>query len=141
MRLVQCLKGVVFAVVVGSMSTAIMSAQKLSITGALSRVMAIGGESTGCSVRLDAEININGKAMRYIKVSDAQPGRLEGLNGERITATERIAYRHGVVTGVKPFPRTREKSLSSARSARMGHLRLPLRQGSWMAYSAASPSV
>ena len=105
MRLVECLKGVVFVVVVGSLSTAIMSAQKLSITGGLSRIMAIGGESTGWSVRLDAEINVNGKAMRSIEVSDAQPGRLEGLNGKRITATGRIAHRQGVETGVKLFLR------------------------------------
>jgi heat shock protein HslJ len=105
MRLVQCLRVVAFAVVVGSLSTAIMSAQKLSITGGLSHVMAIGGESTGWSVRLEAEINVNGKAMRSIEVSDAQPGRLEGLIGKRITATGRIAHRQGVETGETPFLR------------------------------------
>ncbi len=46
---------------------------------------------------------VDGKAMRSIEVSDAQPGGLEGLIGKRITATGKIVHRQGVETGEKPF--------------------------------------
>ena len=43
--------------------------QALSVTGKLTRAMAIGGESTGWMIQLDAETNIEGKQVSSIEVS------------------------------------------------------------------------
>jgi heat shock protein HslJ len=78
--------------------------QKLSVTGTLSRVMAIGAESTGWAIQLDSETTIDGKPVVSIQVSDShEPGRLESLADKRVTIVGKVAHRHGVETGAQPF--------------------------------------
>jgi heat shock protein HslJ len=132
MRSFHCLKGVVFSAIVVILSTAIMSAQKLSITGELSHVMAIGGETTGWAVHLDAEISVDGKTMRSIEVRDAEPGRLEGFVGKRITATGRIAHRQGIETGEKPFLRIASVNEALASTLRTENATGDLKGSEWV---------
>jgi hypothetical protein len=78
--------------------------QKISVMGTLSRVMAIGAESTGWAIQLDSETTIGGKPVTSIQVSDSrEPGRLESLADKRVTIVGRIGHRHGVETGAQPF--------------------------------------
>lgn len=117
------------------------SAQRLSIIGELSHVMATGGESTGWSVRLDTEISVDGKAMRSIEVSDAHPRRLDRLVGKRITATGRIAHRQGVETGEKPFLRI--ASIKEAPAPTLGKQQAPadLKGSEWVLEDLAGLGV
>jgi len=78
--------------------------QKISVTGTLSRVMAIGAESTGWAIQLDSETTIDGKPVSSIQVSDSrQPGRLESLADKRVRIFGTVGHRHGVETGAQPF--------------------------------------
>jgi heat shock protein HslJ len=78
--------------------------QKISVTGTLGRVMAIGAESTGWAIQLDSETTIDGKAVSSIQVSDShEPGRLESLADKRVTIVGKVGHRHGVETGAQPF--------------------------------------
>jgi len=43
-------------------------AQKITVTGKLGRVMAIGGESTGWTILLDSEATIDGKQVNSVEV-------------------------------------------------------------------------
>ena len=81
-----------------------MPAQKIVVTGTLSRVMAIGAESTGWAVQLDSETTIDGKPVSSIQVSDArQPGKLESLDNKHVKVVGSLSHRHGVETGDQPF--------------------------------------
>jgi heat shock protein HslJ len=78
--------------------------QKISVTGTLSRVMAIGAESTGWAIQLETETTIDGKPVSSIQVSDSrEPGRLESLADKRVTIVGTVGHRHGVETGAQPF--------------------------------------
>lgn len=78
------------------------AAQRLTLTGTLSHVMAIGGESTGWSLQLDTETTIDGKPLTSLQVSDPQPDRLEALANKHVRATGRLTHHHGVETGDQP---------------------------------------
>jgi len=52
-------------------------AQKITVTGKLDRVMAIGGESTGWAIQLDSEAAIDGKQVNSIEVAST-PDRPSG---------------------------------------------------------------
>lgn len=141
MSLAQCHRGVVFAAIAIILSTSVMSAQKLSITGELSRVMAIGGESTGWSVRLDGEISVDGKTISSIEVSDAHLQRLDRLVGKHIIATGKIAHRQGVETGRKPLLRI--ASINEAPAPTLGAQQSPadLKGSEWVLEDLAGLGV
>src|SRR5689334_20866977 len=44
-------------------------AQKMTVTGKLVRVAAIGGESTGLAIQLDSEITIDGKHADSVEIA------------------------------------------------------------------------
>jgi len=78
--------------------------QKISVTGTLSRVMAVGAESTGWAIQPDSKTNIDGKPVNSIQVRDShEPGRLESLADKRVTIVGKVGHRHGVETGAQPF--------------------------------------
>jgi hypothetical protein len=54
------------------------SAQKITVTGKLTRAMAIGGESTG-TIRLESEATIEGKKVDSIEIDYPNTGKLEKL--------------------------------------------------------------
>jgi heat shock protein HslJ len=76
--------------------------QKITVTGKLGRVMAIGGESTGWAVQLDSATNIDGKQVDSIEVNYRKSGKLEKLENKHVKATGRLSHRHGVETGERP---------------------------------------
>jgi heat shock protein HslJ len=81
-----------------------MPSQKIIVTGTLSRVMAIGAESTGWMVQLDSEKTIDGKLVSSIQVSDSRkPERLDPLNNKHVRVIGKLNHRHGVETGEQPF--------------------------------------
>jgi hypothetical protein len=73
--------------------------QKITVTGKLTRVMAIGGESTGWSIQLEPEINIEGKQVNSIEIGYHDAGKLERLANKHVKARGRLSHRHGVETG------------------------------------------
>lgn len=76
-----------------------MSAQKLTVTGTLTRVMAIGGESTGWTIQLDSEATIDGKQVSSLEVDSRKTKTLEKLENKHVEATGALSHRHGVETG------------------------------------------
>jgi heat shock protein HslJ len=76
---------------------------KITVTGKLNRVMAIGAESTGWAIQLESNISIDGKSMDSIQVSDSKSGRLDSLENKRVRATGKIGHRIGVETGSQPL--------------------------------------
>jgi heat shock protein HslJ len=73
--------------------------KKISVTGTLSRVMAIGGESTGWSIQLDSETTIGDKQVHSIEIAYPRTEKLEKLENKRVRATGLLSHRHGVETG------------------------------------------
>jgi len=74
-------------------------AQKITVTGKLGRVMAIGGESTGWSLELESPTTIDGKQVNSIQVSYSKTAKLEKLENKRVRAVGQLAHRQGVETG------------------------------------------
>jgi heat shock protein HslJ len=75
-----------------------MPAQKISVTGKLTRAMAIGGESTGWAIQL-AETTIQEKPVNSIEVDYPNTGKLEKLANSHLKATGVISHRQGVEKG------------------------------------------
>lgn len=73
--------------------------QKISVTGKLVRLMAIGGESTGWSIELDSPTTLDGKQVNSIQVRYAKTAKLERLANKHVRANGNLAHRHGVETG------------------------------------------
>lgn len=72
---------------------------KITVTGKLTRVMAIGGESTGWAIQFDGHTPVNGKAVDSIEVKFSDPKQAEKYVDQRVKVKGTIAYRHGVETG------------------------------------------
>ena len=71
----------------------------IAITGKLVRAMAIGGESTGWILELEATNTIDGKQVNSIQVSYRKTAELEKLENARVRVIGKITRRHGVETG------------------------------------------
>jgi heat shock protein HslJ len=76
--------------------------QKTTVIGKLSRVMAIGGESTGWVIELESRATIDGKEVDSIQISYGDGGKLEQLENKRVVATGNVTHRRGVETGEQP---------------------------------------
>src|SRR5215510_4161681 len=76
--------------------------QKITVTGKLVRMMAIGGESTGWVIEFDSETTVDGKKLNSIQMNYSDTAKLGTLENKRVTATGRLGYRHGVETGEQP---------------------------------------
>ena len=99
MRIVR-IASVVVLIFVGACVQAVPQTQtKMTVTGTLTRVMAIGGESTGWSIQVDPEITVDGKPVHSIEISYKDAQNLEKLKDKRVKATGKLAHKHGVETG------------------------------------------
>lgn len=76
--------------------------KEISVTGKLTRVIAIGGESSGWAVQLDSETNIDGKSLHSIEVTSSDPSKFEKLLDKHIKLTGKLTHAHGVETGERP---------------------------------------
>jgi hypothetical protein len=73
--------------------------EQITVTGKLSRVMAIGGESTGWSIHLDHPKTIEGKEMDSLEIDYPKTTKLEKLENNEVKASGKLTHRHGVETG------------------------------------------
>ena len=77
--------------------------QKFAVTGKLTRVMAIGGESTGWSIAIETLATLDGHVietkMQSVEVAYKKPAKLESLENKRVTAIGKMVHRQGVETG------------------------------------------
>jgi len=71
----------------------------MTVTGKLTRVMAIGGESTGWTIQLDSEVAVDGKQVNSIEADSRKTKRLEKLENKHVEATGLLSHRQGVETG------------------------------------------
>jgi hypothetical protein len=74
------------------------AAKKISIVGRLTRVLAIGGETSGWSVEFRHRITLEGKKMRSVEVTGPL-GELEKLKGQRVRAEGAFAHHTGMERG------------------------------------------
>jgi heat shock protein HslJ len=102
MRIVRLSAGLILALVSVCLQ-AQPQEQEITVTGKLVRAMAVGGESTGWSLELESATTIDGTQVNSIQVSYRKTGKLEKLENKRVTATGKLAHRHGVETGEQPF--------------------------------------
>jgi heat shock protein HslJ len=72
---------------------------KITVTGELSRVMAIGAETTGWAIHLDSAMAFDGNQVQSVEVDAPQVAMLEKFENKRVTATGTISHRQGVETG------------------------------------------
>jgi len=98
MRIVQVGVGLILALFCVCLQAATQE-QKMTVTGKLVRVGAIGGETTGWAIQFDSEITIDGKHANSIEVDYPQPKKLDELENKRVKATGKLSRRHGVETG------------------------------------------
>jgi hypothetical protein len=77
--------------------------QKLTVTGKLVRVMAIGGESTGWAIELSPAIKLGDKQVSSLQVRCRSASKLEKLENKQVKATGKITHQQGVETGVQPI--------------------------------------
>ena len=77
-------------------------AKKITVTGTLTRVAAIGGESTGWAIQLESKITVDGKQVHSIEVDYHEAEKLEKLENKRVKATGTLSHRHGVETDDRP---------------------------------------
>jgi hypothetical protein len=78
--------------------------QKITVTGTLSRAMAIGAETTGWTLQVSSETVIDGKPISSIEVSDTRkPEELDDFADKVVKISGKVIYRHGVETGPQPY--------------------------------------
>lgn len=78
---------------------------RLRVTGTLGRSMAIGGESTGWAIQIDAPTAVGDRTVTSLQVNASSPetlGTLERLRDRHVRAEGTIVMRHGVETGDQP---------------------------------------
>lgn len=75
------------------------SEQKLTVTGKLVRVMAIGGESTGWAIELSPAITVDGKQVSSLQVRYRSASKLEKLENRQVRATGTLTQKQGVESG------------------------------------------
>ncbi|HLH01969.1 MAG TPA: META domain-containing protein [Bryobacteraceae bacterium] len=73
----------------------------ITVSGTLERVMAIGGESTGWSIRLDSPLGIDDKRLDTLEIA-FDNAKLEPLNNQHVRATGTLSHRQSVETGARP---------------------------------------
>jgi hypothetical protein len=69
--------------------------KKITITGKLTRVMAIGGETSGWSLELKQQITLEGKKMRSVEVTGPAE-ELQKLKDQRVTAVGTLVHHTGM---------------------------------------------
>jgi hypothetical protein len=83
-------------------SAAQAQSEKLTVTGKLTRALAVGAETSGWAIQLDSERTIGGKRVSSIEVQSTNPKRLEALQNQTVKARGTLSHVEGVETG----PRT-----------------------------------
>jgi len=74
---------------------------QVTVRGRLEQVAAIGAETTGWAIELDAPLTVEGQQLTRIEIS-GDSERWNELGGKRVEATGRIVFRQGVERGRYP---------------------------------------
>jgi heat shock protein HslJ len=88
-----------FFLVFGIVRCVAKTDKQLTVTGTLTRVMAIGAETSGWAIEFDSEKTIGGKQFKSIEIVYANNERLEKLKDKRVRATGKLDTRAGVESG------------------------------------------
>jgi hypothetical protein len=72
---------------------------EVSGTGKLTRMMAVGGESTGWEIQFDSPTAIEGKEISSIQVRFADPKQAQKNENKHVQVTGSVVHRHGPETG------------------------------------------
>jgi putative lipoprotein len=82
-----------------SFAVALAAQETISVTGTLNHVMAIGGESTGWALQLDAGTKVAGRVLSELEVSSPRQAELRKWNGKRVRVSGSLTTRTGVERG------------------------------------------
>jgi len=74
----------------------------LTVTGRLTRIMAIGAETSGWSIELISPILLDGKEIHAIEIQYSDSKKLESLQDHWVKAKGTFATTIGVETGHRP---------------------------------------
>jgi hypothetical protein len=75
---------------------------KLTVMGKLTRVMAIGAETSGWAIDLNPVLTVNGKQVSSLEVKYSNTKRLEALENKKVQAKGTLSNAVGVETGERP---------------------------------------
>jgi len=78
------------------------NSDKISVTGKLTRIMAIGAETSGWAVELNPPFSVGGKQVNSIEIVSADSKKLESLENKIVKATGTLSNASGVETGERP---------------------------------------
>jgi len=70
------------------------SAKPIKITGKLSRVMAIGGESTGWMLDLEPKITVDGKSLESVEIHYSNTEKLQKLDNKIVVVKGTLTVHH-----------------------------------------------
>jgi hypothetical protein len=85
-----------------SLQAAAQEQKKMTVTGKLLRVAAIGGETTGWAIQFDSEITIDGKRVNSVEIDYHETSKLEKLENKPVRAKGTLSQRSGVETHDRP---------------------------------------
>jgi hypothetical protein len=77
--------------------------EKLTVMGKLTRVMAIGAETSGWTIDLNPVLTVNGKQVSSLEVKYSNIKKLEALENKKVQAKGRLSNAVGVETGERPI--------------------------------------
>jgi hypothetical protein len=75
---------------------------KLTVQGRLTRVMAIGGETSGWAIELNPVLTVNGKQVSSMEIVYVDTKKLEAFENKTVKATGKLSNALGVETGQRP---------------------------------------
>jgi hypothetical protein len=78
------------------------NSDKLTVMGKLTRVMAIGGETSGWAIDLNPVLTVAGKQVSSLEVKSSSAKKLEPLENKMVKATGKLSNAVGVETGDRP---------------------------------------
>jgi|SRR5580658_383517 hypothetical protein len=75
---------------------------KLTVMGKLTRVMAIGAETSGWAIELNPVLTVGGKQVSSLEVKTSNTKKLESLENKTVKAVGKLSNALGVETGARP---------------------------------------
>ena len=76
--------------------------KKITVSGKLTRAMAIGAETSGWSIELASETTIDGKPLHALEVTTSDSQIFQSLENKNVKAKGKLTYVSGVETGKRP---------------------------------------
>ena len=102
-RFLACFLAVAFFASVSVPGDEARSPRKITVTGKLTRVMGIGGETSGWELQLKREIVLEGKKKKMDSIEISGPAEtLEKLKNQRVRARGTLTRHKGVERGEYP---------------------------------------